>query len=224
MESGFCTKSLNFLKENHKNNSREWYAENKKTYEDFLLNPFKHLVSTLAPTMFEIDDLMVIAPAVGKTISRIHNDIRFSNNKSLYRDTMWFTFARPKKERNNYPAYFFEINPNSYRYGMGFFSASVKSMDLYRKAISDREDEFSDLVTCIKKGGVFIPEGEKYKKNIYNGSSDIICEWYNRKNIYVVSHSDNNQELFDFDFLSKKLSAHFNSLAKLYYFLIDAVT
>lgn len=219
----FCSESLRFLTENRINNSRDWYTKNKMAYENFLLNPFCRLVGELSSTMLKIDAEMETTPAVGKTISRIHRDTRFSRDKSLYRDTMWITFACRIKERNDYPAFFFEINPNSYRYGMGFFSASVKSMDRYRDAILSKEAEFVKLITDIKNDGIFVPEGEKYKKSRYLGSNEAIAEWYDRKNIYIVASRDDIQEIFDYDSLSEKLSTGFISLNGLYKFLKNSI-
>lgn len=41
MEEGFSKESLQFLLDVRMNNSREWYAEHKKTYESVLLYPFQ---------------------------------------------------------------------------------------------------------------------------------------------------------------------------------------
>lgn len=222
MTDVFLIESLEFLAEVHRQNSREWYAENKRTYERVLLYPFQRMVKELAGTMFSIDPELEIIPRVSKTISRLNRDIRFSKDKTLYRDTMWLTFVRRTKDRNDYPAFFFEINPHSYRYGMGFFSASVKTMDMYREYILKNESEFIKIIADIADAGIFKPEGESYKKNRYEGTMDLIGAWYNRKNIYMVDNRDNTEELFDFDSLRERLINGFVSLKEFYLFLLKS--
>ncbi len=217
----FSNESLQFLEEVQIRNSREWYKENKKTYERVLLYPFQRLVGELAATMFAIDQELELMPAVSKTISRLNRDTRFSHDKSLYRDTMWLTFVRRTKERSDYPAFFFEIGPSSYRYGMGFFSASVKTMNLYRDAITKNETKFIKIVRDINNAGIFMPAGDSYKRNQYCGNNAEVADWYNRKNIYLVDNRDNIEEIFDFDSLQNRLASGFKSLAALYLFLVE---
>jgi len=223
MTDVFSNESLQFLTEVRMRNSREWYAENKKTYERVLLLPFQHMVRELSSTMRQIDSELAVMSTVTKAISRINRDIRFSRDKSLYRDVMWLTFVRRTKERNDQPAFFFEISPTAYRYGMGFFSASVKTMNLYREAIENKETEFLNIVTDIANDGIFVPEGDSYKRNQYSGNAEEVAAWYNRKNIYMVANRNNIEELFDFDSLQKRLSTGFKSLKEFYLFLLESV-
>lgn len=220
----FCNESIRFLLQNSLKNSREWYANNRKSYEEFLLTPFRRLVGQLSTTMIKIDPNIEVRPLVGKTISRIHRDTRFSKDKSLYHDKMWITFAHRTKESKSYPGFFFEVSPSSYRYGMGFFCASVKTMDLYRDAIIKNEEEFVRLVTDIKNKGYFVPEGEMYKRSKYKGSNELISHWYDRKSIYLVDKRDDIEEIFDFDSLQENISIKFYSLEKFYHFLKNTVS
>ncbi len=222
MTDVFSNESLQFLTEVRLRNSREWYKENKAAYERVLLYPFQRLVSQLSATMFAIDSELELMPAVSKTISRLNRDTRFSHDKSLYRDTMWLTFMRRTKDRSDYPAFFFEIGPDSYRYGMGFFSASVKTMNLYRDTITKKEAEFIKIISDMANAGIFVPAGDSYKRNQYEGDKEEVAEWYNKKNIYMVDNRDHIEEIFDFDLLQNRLSTGFKSLAEFYRFLLEA--
>lgn len=120
---GFSPEALHFLIDIRTNNSKAWYEEHKPDYRQLLLIPFQNLVSDLSGSMLNIDPQFITTPAVDKTISRIYRDTRFSKDKSLYRDSMWLTFKRPITDWKEVPAYFFEITPQNYRYGMGFYIA-----------------------------------------------------------------------------------------------------
>mgnify|MGYP001567660317 CR=1 FL=1 len=66
---------------------------------------------------------------LGRQFRGFIKDTRFSKDKSPFKCTMWITFKRPNKEWKGAPAYFFEIPTESYRYGMGFYSAGKETMD-----------------------------------------------------------------------------------------------
>jgi uncharacterized protein (TIGR02453 family) len=221
MDYEFSENSLKYLRDVHKNNSREWYLNNKSDYDLYLIKPFQYIIGELSPIMLKLDSEIETSP--GKTISRIYRDTRFSADKSLYRDRMWIAFMKRIKEKPDYPAFFFEITPLSYRYGMGFFSASVRTMDLYRDLIIRKEKIFLRIISKIKSGKIFIPEGDLYKKNKYNGNTKDIFEWYNRKNIYLVNNQPEVKKIFNTKALIEQLKDGFIGLNGMYNFLKEAV-
>jgi uncharacterized protein (TIGR02453 family) len=221
MDYKFSENSLNYLKNIRENNNREWYLNNKSDYYLYLIKPFQYIIEELSPIMLRIDPEIETSP--GKTISRIYRDTRFSADKSLYRDRMWITFIKRTKEKSDYPGFFFEITPLSYRYGMGFFSASVKTMDSYRDLIIRKEKMFLRIISRIKSDKIFVPEGDLYKKNKYNGNTKDILEWYNRKNIYLVNNQPEVKKIFNTKSLVEQLKDGFTGLNGMYNFLKEAV-
>jgi uncharacterized protein (TIGR02453 family) len=93
--SGFSQQGLNFLQQVRIENDKAWFDGNRDIYDRELLAPFRALVEQLAPGMLAIDPQFETRPAIGKTLSRIHRDTRFSHDKSRYRSRMWLTFKRP---------------------------------------------------------------------------------------------------------------------------------
>ena len=87
----FSRESITFLSEVKRQNSKEWYEKNKSVYKSYLLEPFQNIVESLTPVMQIIDPHIEVTPAIGKTISRIYRDTRFSKDKSQFRDRMWLT-------------------------------------------------------------------------------------------------------------------------------------
>lgn len=222
MAEGLSGKSLEFLIELRARNDRDWYYAHKQDYELHVLNPLKAVVTALAPTILKIDPQIETAPAIDKTISRVYRDSRFSADKSLYRDNAWITFCRKAKEMPDVPAFYFEFAPSGYRYGVGFYSASTKTMEEYRSLISRDEDGFIKIVKPIEKSGVFKVEGEKYKRSRYAGAHPEIAAWYDYKSIYLAANRDDVSEIFDFEPLTARLSDGFASLAGIYGFWCKA--
>lgn len=221
--SGFYPESLQFLIDVRMNNSKEWFEANRKNYEKVLLKPFQSLVMDLGRDINAIDTLLDITPSVNKTISRIFRDTRFSKDKSLYRSTMWITFKRMQKEWRDSPTFFFEISPESYRYGMGFYSASSDSMDIFREMIDKNPKEFLDAISFYSGQKEFVVEGDRYKKLLNKDKPAEIQEWYNRKNLYIVRNCNSVQRLFEKE-LVEDLIQGFNLISPVYHYLckVDA--
>lgn len=215
---GFSPESLTFLNDVRVNNSKEWFESHRNEYNKYLLEPFQKLVIDLSEQMLNIDDLIDVAPVINKTISRIFRDIRFSKDKSLYKNTMFLTFKRGKKEWRDAPAFFFEISPQSYRYGMGYYSASKESMDVFRKMIDENQKSFEKAISFFDKQNVFTIEGEEYKRILDSTKPTNINKWYNRKSIHLVHNNVEVERLFTKDIL-KDLTTAFTMLKPIYDYL-----
>lgn len=175
---GFSKNTIGFLTELKQNNNKAWFEANRMRYQEHLLKPLVGLVTDLSGLMLSFDQYVEVSPAVGKTISRIYRDTRFSSDKSPFRNTIWITFKRPRKDWIDAPAYFFEISPESYRYGMGFYSAGKKTMDRVRQRISDDPAGFSKVISFYSRQHIFAIEGEKYKRVLNRNIPQELIDWY----------------------------------------------
>ena len=220
MFEGFSKDSIAFLKELIKNNNKQWFESHKSNYEALLLTPLKYLVSDLGDFMLLIDNLFEVAPSVNKTISRIYRDTRFSHDKSPYKTSFWITFKRPQKDWKDAPAYFFEISPESYRFGMGFYDAMPKTMEKFREFIDNNQKEFQKAILFYSKQKMFVLEGDKYKKIIDPKKPNDIQDWYQRKNFYLVCNRKIDNALFSKQ-LTEDLILGFDSLSKFYQYLLQ---
>ncbi|MEI7350704.1 DUF2461 domain-containing protein, partial [Pectobacterium parmentieri] len=160
--TGFSQAGLTFLQQVRQNNDKAWFDEHRSIYDEQLVAPFRTLVDELSLTMLQIDDHFETRPAIGKTLSRIHRDTRFSHDKSRYRSHMWLTFKRTRKDWTDAPVYFFEITPDTWRYGLGYYSATRNTMDLFRQTLRGNSPQFLEVASCL--GNAFTLEGDSYKR------------------------------------------------------------
>ena len=113
---------FDFLVENRLHDSKAWFEEHRKEYQRLVLEPLRGLVTEMTPVMLELDPQLVVQPAVGKTISRIFRDTRFSRDKSAFREHLWISFSRAKAERfQPVPELWFDLAPDGYSYGCGWY-------------------------------------------------------------------------------------------------------
>jgi uncharacterized protein (TIGR02453 family) len=216
---GFSQKTLKFLKGLEANNNKKWFEAHKDEYQDYVLQPLRNIVTDLGEFILDIDPLFEITPAVNKTISRIYRDTRFSKDKSPFRSIVWIVFKNQGRDWSTLVSgYFFELSPNSYRYGMGFYNAAPAIMSKFREMIDADPKEFLQAISFFAKQKTFVLEGEKYKKIFDKNKPKEIRNWYQRKNLYLVC----NRKIDDILFSSKlvdDLVSGFNLIAPLYHYL-----
>jgi len=215
--SGFSQQGLTFLLQLGQNNNREWFEENRETYQQALLEPFRDLVTDLSQDMLVIDELFEVRPTIGKTLSRMHRDTRFSRDKSIYRSNMWLSFKRSRKNWTDAPTYFFELGPDWWRYGLGYYSASKITMDLFREQLLKDPQAFLKMAQRLQPN--YALEGESYKRPLIKDQQPELATWYNKKSFALISHQMDMDLLFS-DQLVSVLSKDFQRIAPIYDFLI----
>ncbi len=215
---GFSTETFKFLLELEFNNNKPWFEENKQAYLEHVVEPFKGLVRTLSGYMLTIDPGFETRAEIGKTISRIYRDVRFSKNKSPYKSSVWITFRRVGRDWVLDPCFFFEITPHLYRYGMGFYTTTKETMNRLRELIDERNPDFAAADKQYRSQRVFTMEGDRYKKLYAGEKSEDLLEWYQRKNIYFMCTRKPEEKLFSAA-LADDLKRDFQLLVPLYRFL-----
>lgn len=216
--TGFSPKTLEFFTNLTAKNSKPWFESHRHEYEQYLMTPMRSLVMELSGPMMVIDPEIETHPAVNKTISKIYRDTRFSKNKSLFKNNMWLTFKRPSHDWKGAPAFYFDIHPGGYYYGMGFYSASPDTMKNFREAIDARPDNFRRAIKFYSGRGRFNIGGEQYKRVLGSDRPKDLKPWYQQRNLYIYCERKVNQRLFSARLVAE-LTEGFFTLAPLYHFL-----
>jgi len=214
---GFTPQTVSFLSDIEVNNNKVWYESNKERYKKDVLLPFQNLVAQMSWEMLNIDPEFETTPAVDKTISRIYRDIRFSKDKTPYRSNVWITFKTKTTDWKNKPAFFFELFPDWYRFGMGYYTSEKNIMDRFREKIESRPAEFL-MCTEFLKEKVFSVEGESYKRSIYKGKNEYIAQWYDYKFFYITCNRKKDEKLFSPE-LAQYLTESMKKLEPMYRYL-----
>lgn len=215
--NGFTPATIQFFKDLQDNNYKEWFEEHRSVYDNELVKPFKELIATLTPTMYNIDPQFELRPH--RVLSRIYRDVRFSKNKDPYKTCLWMSFQVPTPDWVNIPGFFMELNAETYFYGMGLFAPKKKTMDALRDSIAYDAKEFQAQTQKILDRG-FVIYGDEYKRPIPNELSEYFQPWVQRKNLYVGKNIPINEDVFSPKF-SEIIREDYESLVWLYEFLKD---
>ena len=175
MFSGFSEKTGGFLWELAFNNERPWFLAHKQEFEDFVNMPFKALAADSVSLMnARFPDFSGEAH-----VSRIYRDARRLFGRGPYKDHLWFTAADSQALRDG-PAFWFEISPSSYAWGMGWYSATPAQMEFLRRSVDANAPRFLRLIQTLERKG-WAPSGEPYKRPKALHDDILLDDWYNRR-------------------------------------------
>ncbi|SFN29342.1 TIGR02453 family protein [Paenimyroides ummariense] len=127
---------LDFINKLQKNNNREWFVENKKSFEDAketVSSLFNHVYNELKP----VDHLESLK------IYRIYRDVRFSTDKTPYKNHFSMYIGRLQPEFRG--GYYLHIEPENSFIGIGFFDPNKEDLLRIRKEI-ELDDELESIL------------------------------------------------------------------------------
>ena len=216
----FSEKTTEFLFENRVTDSKLWFEAHRGEYEEIVLEPLRQLVRDLTPTMLEIDPFFCCEPKIGKCISRIFRDTRYTHDKHIFRDAMWISFARSRIIAGGSPGYFFELSPRGLLWGCGWFQASPEVMAILRERVLAGDRHFLAAQRLLKKRPDFYLSDERYKRSKYPQQPEELRKWLDLKNVCLLASGD-VETLLPSPALADVLAKDFLAMRPLYDFLTE---
>lgn len=129
--------TLDFLKDLSNNNDRNWFAEHKNRYEK-ASDEFKIFLAEVQQEFSKFDDLEKMK------VYRIYRDVRFSKDKSPYKNHLSGSFAREGKYKRG--GYYFEFLPGATMIGGGFWEPNKDDLKFLRDGIIREEKAYRKLI------------------------------------------------------------------------------
>lgn len=184
MFQGFSQNAVDFLWGIRLNNEREWFLAHKQDYLDYVDSPMR----TLAAEVFAAMDAEFPDAAFRPHVSRIYRDARRLHGRGPYKDHLWFVLEHPSDDRAGRPALYFELAPNYFSYGCGFWDMDAATAAKHRARIDNNPKPLETLARRLNKSR-FRLDGPEYKRP-KGDVGKLLNPWYNRKNL-AVTYDDN---------------------------------
>jgi len=149
------SKVFKFLNDIKSNNNREWFNTNKQRYK-WSLEQIKNSIVKLVELMNSHDKIE------NYKIFRIYRDVRFSKNKTPYKNNFGISLVREKPKLRG--GYYFHIEPSNSFSAVGFWQPEKDDLFRIRKEIELDGKEFSDVISSkliTKKWGNLVGESLK---------------------------------------------------------------
>ena len=141
----FTNEYLNFFKNLEKNNSKEWFDENRKTYEKEVKVPFRTFAGDLITAM---EFVLGPVPMVAKdAVSRINRDIRFSKDKTPYNTFLGAMVAPGGKKDMTNPGLYLQANHQRVRVHSGAYALDKHQLQAVREHIAQNLKAFEKVIS-----------------------------------------------------------------------------
>ena len=179
MFQGFSQEAVDFLWGIRFNNERGWFEARKEEYLTLVAGPMRELGEQVHAAVEEE------FPKLGLNlhVSRIYRDARRLHGRGPYKDHLWFTLRRPKEEWVSQPAFYFELAPEYYSMGMGWYDATPLTMAKLWARI-DRDPKPLERLARRLERSEFRLEGAEYKRT-KGDPGGLLAPWYNKKSLSI---------------------------------------
>lgn len=180
MFNGYSGETLDFMWGIRFNNDRAWFAEHKDTYLRVLYQPTLDLGRAVYDRMLE----RFPGLDVNLHVSRIYRDARRLHGRGPYKDHLWFSIRPEGDVWSHRPVFWFEVAPEGWSYGVGFWNATPQIMAAMRQDMDENPGRLERLVRAMEERGEFQVQGQDYARS-KGEATPLLAQWYNKKNISV---------------------------------------
>ncbi|MCE3227437.1 MAG: hypothetical protein K0S32_1988 [Bacteroidetes bacterium] len=139
--SHFNSHFIKFFKDLSKNNSTEWFNENRKTYEKEVKKPFSGFVEEMIARIQKHEPEVKIKAS--DAIMRINKDIRFSKDKTPYNTHVGANISVFGKKDKSYPGFYFQLSSEGITIYGGAYAVENDTLLKIRKLIASDLKGFS---------------------------------------------------------------------------------
>ena len=217
---GFPTETLKFLINLRTNNTKKWFDAHRSDYDDCFVAPAKSFVEAIGPKLAKLSTGLVAEPRINGSIFRINRDVRFSKDKTPYKDHLDFAFWEGEKKASG-SSLFLRVSPDGVIIGTGFHQGCPEQLKAFRAAVADPKSgqKLVDIATKLRKKDHQL-HGIHFKR-IPRGFTDDgpAAEFLLHDCLYVM-HNDRAERACEKDFISTCIR-HWRSWMPLHQWLID---
>ena len=219
MFNGFTDETVDFMWGIRFNNERSWFEEHKPIYLTHFQQPMRELGEELYEFIREKrPDYGLICK-----VSRIYRDARRLFGRGPYKDHLWVSIRQSAEEWVDRPTFWFELAPEGWSYGMGYWVSKPVTMAKLRARIDRDPATMEALMRKLNGQTEFALNTADYKKPRSQAPSELVAPWYQAKYFSIGHEEKLTEELFSRDIVDR-LKQGFEFLLPYYdYFLtLDA--
>ena len=205
-----------FLQDLEKNNNRDWFAKNKSTYLK-ANEHFKVLAEEIHEGIQKQDDIEKMK------LYRIYRDVRFSKNKTPYKNSFSVGFSRATKMLRG--GYYLHLEPGgNSMMGGGFWQPEASDLKRIREEIAADAAPLRDIINSVsfkkhfgKLGGQQLKTAPRaYSKN--HPAIDLL-----RYKSFVASKHFTDKEVGTSNFVEEVLK-HFKATRPFFDYMSEVLT
>ena len=168
--SAFPEDTLRFLAGIAFQNSKDWFEANRDLYEAGYIGPARQFVESVGPRLKAVSPGMRYEARVNGSISRINRDVRFSRDKSPYKDHLDLYFWHGDRRGWQQPGLYIRITAKTLYLGSGMYRFEGNLVDRFRRAVMAAASgrKLERTVEKVEKTGQY-RVGGKTRKTVPRG-------------------------------------------------------
>lgn len=214
---------LHFLRSLKKNNTKEWFDANRKTYES--AKKEMQDFTTALIQQFSVIDPSIAHLTYKDCMFRINRDVRFSKDKSPYKTNMGIYICAGGK-KSMMAGYYLHIEPGASFVGGGLYMPMPKELAKVRQEIDYNFDVFKKILASKSFKTQFgaLNEGEDKLSRVPKGyeADNPAAEFLKHKS-FIVMKPISDKEVMDKKLMPETIKA-FQALKPLVEFLNQPLT
>lgn len=220
---GFPQETQQFLCDLRDNNNRDWYTENKKTYESAVKHPAIAWVQAMGSRLQDLDDQLVVDNRTngGGSLMRMARDTRFSKDKTPYKTNIAMLWWHGIGKKMQHPAFGMQITPDDAGLMTGMHGFPKPMLEAYRQAVVDDElgESLLEAVAKVESAGYEVM-GTHYKTTPRGFDKDHPrADWLKYNALY--SHAvDISWDALMSNTLVEICYEHFQKMAPIHHWLV----
>ncbi len=160
--SYFTKNFTDFFKNLGANNNREWFHENKKSYENDVKKPFYAFVQDMIIEIGKLEGDLNLE--VKNSVFRINRDIRFSKDKSPYKLHVGAVVSKGGRKNMQIPGLYLQLSADEHFVVGGSYKPGKSNLIKIRSTIVEDPKAYRKILNA-KKFKSFFPEGVEGEKN-----------------------------------------------------------
>ena len=200
MFQGFSQETVDFMWGIRFNNEKSWFEANKESYLRSFYTPMKELGAEVQARLLE----RFPDSQLNLKISRIYRDARRLFGRGPYKDHLWLSLFRGDGENEGArPVLWFELAPDGWSYGMGFWCAKAVTMVKHRARIEHNHKPLLKLANRLNKQEEFVLEGPDYVKMSRDCPHKDLISWYQKKSLALIHEEELTEQLYSPDLVDR---------------------
>lgn len=192
MFNGFTDETVDFMWGIRFNNEKSWFEAHKNEYLTCFYGPMRELADEMYAWFLEQ------RPHHGliRKVTRIYRDARRLHGRGPYKDNLWFSVEQPSEQWTAHPTMWFELTPETWSYGLGYYMARPLTMAKLRARMDTDPSFMEGLTKALSRQEEFVLAGEEYKRPRFQPASDLLEPWYRKKSFTLIHEEKLSGDLF----------------------------
>ena len=172
MFTGFTDETVDFMWGIRFNNERTWFEAHKDVYLTQFYQPMRELSAEL------YDFIREKRPDYGliSKVTRIYRDARRLHGRGPYKESLWFSVEQPSEQWTAHPTLWFELSPDGWCCGMGYYMPQPLTMAKLRARIDRDPKTMEKLTRALAKQTEFTLDTEDYKRPRSQAPSPLLAQ------------------------------------------------